>query len=58
MLSTKIIASNIQSLKFPIGPDNITKIESNSIEAVKNLVEQKKGKGIKLFRNNKKFLKK
>lgn len=49
----KMVASNVQSLKFPIGPDNISKIESNSIEAVKNLVEQKKGKGIKLFREKK-----
>jgi hypothetical protein len=54
MLSTKVVASNIQSLKFPIGPENMKKIESNSVEAVKNTVAAKQGKGIKLFRKTKK----
>lgn len=51
LLSAKIIPSNIQSLKYPIGPDSATKVESNSIEAVKNLVSQKKNK---LYRSKKK----
>lgn len=51
LLSTQIIPSNVQSLKFPVGA--ISKIETNPIEAVKNVVAQKNGK-IKLFRNKKK----
>jgi hypothetical protein len=51
MLSVKIIPSNIQSLKFPIG--NMTQVETNPIEAVKNLVAGNKSTGIKLFRKKK-----
>lgn len=51
LLSAKIIPSNIQSLKYPIGPESSTKVESNSIEAVKNLVSQKKNK---LYKTKKK----
>lgn len=51
MLATEIAPSNVQNLKFPIGPDAMTKFEPNPIKAVKNLVAQKKG--IKLFRKKK-----
>lgn len=56
LLSTKIIGNNIRSLKFPIGPENLKKIEANSVEAVKQSVANKNGKGIKLFRKTKKHL--
>lgn len=52
LLSAKIVPSNVQSLKFP----NLTleKVET-PMEAVKLLVAEKKGKGIKLFKNKKKI---
>jgi hypothetical protein len=51
MLSEKIIPGNVHSLKFPIG--NITKTETNPLEAVKSLVAMKKTTGIKLYRKKK-----
>ena len=47
MLSTKMISANFQSLKFP-DPSAVKKIEPNSIEAVKQIVADKKK--IKLYR--------
>lgn len=56
LLSAKIVPSNVQSLKFPIG--STVEVESNPMVAVKNVMAAKKGKGIKLFRNKKKTAKK
>lgn len=51
----EIAPTNIQSLKFPIG--TTTKVESNPIEVVKNLVAQKKKGGMKLYRKKKENVK-
>lgn len=52
LLATSIISSNIQSLKYPIGPQINESIETNPIMLIKNstMNGSKKTKGMKLFK--------
>lgn len=52
ILSAKIVPNNNQSMKFPISCD-LTKIETNSIQVVKNLTSSNKKGGMKLYRQKK-----
>lgn len=55
MLATSIISSNIQSLKYPIGPQINESIETNPIMLIKksSMNGAKKSKGMKLFKKRK-----
>lgn len=57
LLATSVISSNIQSLKYPIGPQINESIETNPIMLIKNSTMNgdgsKKSKGMKLFKKRK-----